>query len=159
MMTPEIKQALELKYKIIEIYEVWHFKESTTSLFENYVKTFLKIKQEASGWPQNCETEDEKRVYVEDYLKHEGISLDPRKIEKNPGLRSIAKLCLNSLWGKLGQRSILPSVEFINNPEKFFSLFNNSNKIVISIDLISDDVLKVSHQSKTNRFLFEIVSL
>jgi len=29
----------------------------------------------------------------------EHIQLDPNKIEKNPGLRSIAKLMLNSFWG------------------------------------------------------------
>ena len=29
------------------------------------------------------------------------IRLDPEKIEYNPGLRSLAKLMLNSLWGML----------------------------------------------------------
>ena len=30
-----------------------------------------------------------------DYFRHEGIQLDPENIQKNPGLRSLAKLCLN----------------------------------------------------------------
>lgn len=42
---PELNKALDLGYKIMEIYEVWNFKEGTNSLFEKYVETFLKIKQ------------------------------------------------------------------------------------------------------------------
>lgn len=119
---PWVKQSTKLGYQIIEIYEVWNFKEGTNSLFEKYVETFLKIKQEASGWSQNCETEEDKQAYVKDYFKHE-FPWIPGKLKKNSGLRSIVKLCLN-LWGKLSQRSNLATVEFVNSPEKF-SLFHN----------------------------------
>lgn len=91
---------------------------------------------------------------MEDYLKHEGIALDPRKIEKNPGLRSIAKLCLNSLWGKLGQRSNLPTIEFVNSPEKFFSLFHNSDKTIKAVDIMTDHILKIMHQTKNEPLSF-----
>ena len=64
-------------------------------LFADYIRAFLKIKQQASGWPAWCQTEDDRAKYVADYHQHEGIQLDPSKIEKNPGLRSLAKLCLN----------------------------------------------------------------
>jgi hypothetical protein len=40
-----------------------------------------------------------------------GIELDPAKIEKNEGLRYIAKICLNSLWGRFGLRCNLVKVE------------------------------------------------
>ena len=32
-------------------------------------------------------------------------SCDPTKIQKNPGLRTLAKMMLNSMWGKFGQRT------------------------------------------------------
>ena len=60
------------------------------------VDTFLKIKQEASGWPSWCRAEEDKREYVREYQEKEGIKLDPENIKKNPGLRSLAKLMLNS---------------------------------------------------------------
>ena len=60
---------------------------------------FLKIKQEASGYPKDCVTDEQKQRYIEEYYQHEGIRLDPNKIEYNPGLRTLAKLALNSLWG------------------------------------------------------------
>ena len=67
---------------------------------------FIKIKQEASGWPAGCETDEAKREYVAEYLHREGVQLDEKAIENNAGLRSLAKLILNSFWGKFGQRRI-----------------------------------------------------
>ena len=43
--------------------------------------------------------------YIRQYEKHEGVHLDPNKIENNPGLRSIGKLALNSFYGKFGLRT------------------------------------------------------
>ena len=43
---------------------------------------------------------DEYRSIVKSKL---GIELG--EIKYNPGMRAIAKLCLNSLWGKFGQRN------------------------------------------------------
>ena len=55
-----MKKALERGYEVIDIYEVWHFDNisrykpttMTGGLFTDYENTFLKLKQEASGWPQ-----------------------------------------------------------------------------------------------------------
>ena len=82
-----------------KIHEVWHFPEHTDELFKEYVNTFLKIKQEASGYPKDCVTDEQKQRYIDEYYEHEGIRLDPKEIKYNPGLRSLAKLMLNSLWG------------------------------------------------------------
>jgi hypothetical protein len=45
--------------------------------------------------------------YIRDYHEKEGILLDYNNIKNNPGLRALAKLILNSFWGKFGQRSKL----------------------------------------------------
>ena len=72
------------------------YKDGSGGLFTEYVNTFLQLKQQASGWPRDGMTDAEKNTYIANYYKKEGIRLDALKIEKNPGLRSIAKLCLNS---------------------------------------------------------------
>ena len=72
------------------------FQDRSADLFKGYIDTFLKIKQEASEWHTWCRTEEDKRQYVREYQEKEGIKLDPEKIKKNPGLRSLAKLMLNS---------------------------------------------------------------
>lgn len=55
-VTDELKTALANGYKLLNIYEVWHFDNisqydpvsKTGGLFTGYVNTFLKVKQEAS---------------------------------------------------------------------------------------------------------------
>jgi hypothetical protein len=96
----EVEKALEKGYHILTIHEVWHFPETSDELFKEYIDTFLKIKQEASGYPEDCVTEEQKQYYVDEYFENSGIRLDPYKIEYNPGLRALAKLMLNSFWGK-----------------------------------------------------------
>jgi hypothetical protein len=81
------------------MHEVWHFPETSDKLFKDYVNTFLKIKQESSGYPKNCVTEEQKQQYVDEYLEVEGIQLDREKIEHNPGMHALSKLMLNSFWG------------------------------------------------------------
>ena len=95
-------------YKIDRIYKVWHFdnveqydpNSKTGGVFTEYINTFLKMKQEASGCPSWCIAEIDKQKYIDDYFEKEGIKLDYEKIVKNPGLRALAKLMLNSFWGK-----------------------------------------------------------
>jgi hypothetical protein len=120
--TIEINKALEKGYKIKKIYKVLHFKQRSNQLFKKYVSTFLKIKQEASGFPDWVKTEKDKLLYLKQYEEQQGILLDIDKIEYNPGLRAIAKLCLNSLWGKFGQRLNLPKTEIITEKKKFHSI-------------------------------------
>ena len=93
--TPEMDLALSKGYKIIEIYEVWNYEQSemydketkSGGIFTSYINAQLKDKQEASGWPENIDTEEDKQRYIKDYEEHEGIKLDFAKIEKNPGRR------------------------------------------------------------------------
>ena len=101
----EIQKAVKMGYRVLRIYEVWHWEQKAEydpvkkegGIFTEYIKTFLKIKQESSGWPSGCDTDEEKQKYISDYLDHEGIRLDESKIRKTP-LRAVAKLLLNSLW-------------------------------------------------------------
>lgn len=86
--------AITKGYIIDSIYEVWHFdnvekydpKLKPGGIFTEYINTFLKMKQEASGWPSWCKTEDDKQRYIDDYFEKEGIRLDYEKVVNNPGL-------------------------------------------------------------------------
>lgn len=64
-----------------------------------YINMFLKIKQEASGRLDWVRTDEDLARYIEMYEQKEGICLDPDNIAYNPGLRSLAKLLLNSFEG------------------------------------------------------------
>ena len=90
---------MEIGYQIVKIDEVWHFPDHTAGVFKDYVDTFLKIKQEPSGFPPDCDTDEKKAQYIANYAAKEGIQLDSRQIIKNPGFGALAKLMLNSFWG------------------------------------------------------------
>ena len=101
----EINKAVEMGYRILKKYEIYHF-SCQEIIFQEYVNCFLKVKQEASGYPPECYDENKKLIeekvdeYIETYYQNEGIHLNKDKIEYNPGLRTIAKNVLNSLWGE-----------------------------------------------------------
>ena len=99
----EVQKAVSLGYKIVKIYEVYHWEKTYKynpqtgegGLFAGYVNQFLKIKQSASGWPDWCKTEADCDNYISSYQEREGILLERELIGRNPGLRSVGKLCLN----------------------------------------------------------------
>ena len=142
----EFKVAVAKGYVIRFIYEALHWPENqrSTELFTQYVNTWLKTKQESSGWPAWVGNDPVKRrQYIDDYERIEGIRLDYGRIEKNAGLRSLAKLMLNSFWGKFGQRSNKTQVINVTDP-------------ALLIKLIQDDSLEIQHVMPINDYLVEI---
>jgi len=91
----ELMKALQKGYRVVRMDQVWHFPDRSDELFRLYIDKFLKIKQESSGFPSWCTTEEDKQRYITEYRENEGITLDYHKIVKNPGLRALAKLMLN----------------------------------------------------------------
>ena len=54
------------------------------------MNTFVGVKQQASGWPPGCDSEEQKQAYLDAFELAEGIRLIYEMVEKNPGLRLIA---------------------------------------------------------------------
>ena len=159
-VTDEVKKAVMIGYKVEKIFEVWHFHEisrfdpesKTGGLFTEYVNTFLKIKQEASGWPDGCKTEEDRQTYINLYHKKEGVRLDYKKIRKNPGLRALAKLMLNSFWGKFGQRSNLQQVDITDDPRIYFDKLTSDREDETSVNFLSDDAVEMRWKLKEEFF-------
>lgn len=147
----ELQKALEKGYLIVHIDEVWHFPTKTDTLFRGYVNTFLKCKQEASGYPGHVKTDVEKAKYVADYFEKEGIQLDPAKICVNKAMRSCNKLLLNSLWGRFSMRNNMPSCELITDPTRFTQLMFSDQFDVRQFCFISDDVALVQWRHADSR--------
>ena len=158
--TPEISKALEKGYVLVKTYEVYHWEESTQydpntkvgGIFTQYVDTFLKIKQESSGWPAWCKTQTDKDKYVHDYFEHEGIQLDPTKIKKNPGLRAMSKLQLNSFWGKYGQRPNMPQTTLVHadDLETLYTILTDPTKHAHDFHIMTDKLAQIQWTHKTN---------
>ena len=98
---------------------------------------FLKLKQQASGFPEYIQTNEEKDHYTEQYFLHEGILLEKDLIEKNPGLRSLSKLALNSFYGKFGQRTNLKKTKFVKDVASLYKLFTDPSKVVTNFHIMN----------------------
>ena len=62
---------------------------------------------------------------------------------KNAAKRSLAKLMLNSFWGKFGEWLNKHVVESITAPHEFFEHLNNSLVVIHAIRIFSEDFLEV----------------
>ena len=91
--TDEVNKALEKGYKVLRTYEVWHFDKSTDDLFKGYVRRFMKKKLESSKY--DFKTKEEETNFKLKIKK--SLDIDIEKFEFYAGLKSISKLCLNSL--------------------------------------------------------------
>ena len=120
--TNEINKAIEKGYRMTKIYEVWNFKRTTSTLFRDYVKEFMRIKMENSKPPVVGENCTYKSIDEFKRIVKERLDIDLGKIEFNAGMRQIAKLCLNSLWGKFRQRLNLTQTEYVMEPKEFYSI-------------------------------------
>ncbi|KAL6417642.1 hypothetical protein ACFW04_012600 [Cataglyphis niger] len=85
-------------------------------------------------------------LYLREYEKTEDIVLDKRNIVQNPGLRSMAKLYLNSFWGKFGQRSNLTNTEVVRKQQRFMTLLTSAEHEITDILSVNDEVIYVSWQ-------------
>ena len=170
--TPELQTAVRLGYRVLEIYEVYHWKDTTQydaetkegGLFPSYINTFLKYKQEASGPPDWIKTPEDAKEYIDRYFEKEVVSLDEEKIKRNPGMRALAKLCLNSFWGKFGQRLNLKQSQFFHETEvdAFFRVLSDPTKDFQDFHIVANDTIQVEwtykkdcqpEDNKTNIYL------
>lgn len=148
--TVELNVAVEKGYRIAEIYEVWHFERKSNTLFSGYINMHLRQKQEASGYPEWCKTEEDKERYVRDYEKKEGVRLRREHIEVNPAKRQIAKLFLNSLWGKFGQATNHTTTAVVTDPEELFMYLFVPHYDVSSCEFVDDEAAVVTWKAAKN---------
>ena len=159
-VTVEIEEALKQGYKILKIYEVLNYETSskydpntrTGGLFTSYINQFLKMKAEASGYPPGITTDSLKEKYINDYLLVEGILLDKENIKYNEGMRAIAKLMLNSFWGRFGMQTNKSQFKFIRNTSEWFSLISDPRYVVVDVDFTHKNYLQVYYVEKNDYY-------
>jgi hypothetical protein len=121
----EVRLAVEKGYKLLDVHEVYEYQVTQYNratdeggLFVEYINTFLKLKAEASGYPSWVQTPDDEDRYIQLFWESEGIHLNKDLIYHNPAKRGLAKLCLNSMWGKLTEKSNRTQTKLISQPHE-----------------------------------------
>ena len=145
--TPELEVALDMGYRILHVYEIlsWpdHDDPDTQGVFASYVNTFLRIKQEASGSP--C-SPDQLHQYIQNYWEREHIHLRPSHIRKSTALRSLAKLLLNSFYGKFGQRLNLKKTHLVHSLDQLCTLMTQPEKTLLNFHILTEDIMQIETQ-------------
>jgi hypothetical protein len=78
----------------------------------------MKIKLETSPWKDDFETIQDYIAAIKNCLD---IDLDPENLAPNPGKQDVAKMRLNSLWGKFGQRQNMTQTEYVTDVKKWYN--------------------------------------
>ena len=144
----EVIEAMECGYVIKNtkhIIEVWDFKESSGKLFQEYVNTFLKLKQESEGFPAYIQNHEEKNQYIDQFNEVEHVLMNYESIVSNPAKRSVSKLLLNTLWGKFAQTPNLPQTKICRDYRSRWDLLTNDKVNILSDTQLTPEVAIVNY--------------
>jgi hypothetical protein len=89
---------------------------SDGGIFVDYINTFLKLKARTSGFPTSVRTHNDEESYIKAFNESEGVQLNRDSIRQNAVKGGIAKLCLNSMWGKLPERNNRLRTRMLSEP-------------------------------------------
>lgn len=148
----ELRVAVRKGYKILKLYEAWEYEMTQYDpitkqggIFAEYINTFLKIKTESSGYPSWVKTDNDKKLFIESFYEREGVRLDTEAIKKNPGLRSLSKICLNSIWGKFGERPDKVKKMFIDERDQLLDIVTNPSYETSSLYMLTSETALLSY--------------
>ncbi len=160
-MTPELVKALDKGYVVLDIFEVYHYPQTSentvdpfsgepVNLFGDFVDMFYKIKTESSGFPSGCLSQEDKDKYVADFEAKEGILLDTHMISKNPCRRQVAKSILCALYGKLGQSENKTSSQIISSHHvsDLYKIICDPTKILSDFHVLSEKTLIIEYSPR-----------
>jgi hypothetical protein len=185
----ELEMALSKGYRVTFFYSVYHWDQWSDQLFRPYVQQMMQLKVrewecfeqiiflqiEASGWPSSVLVPDDpeeeqrrKQAYLDRNQQVYGINLDTERMEKNPGMRYLAKLCNNSMfvflkkmlyilkrqfrWGRWALRCNLVKDLITNSPVELHSLLNDPKFEVGCVEMLGNDLFAVPYKRK-NEFV------
>jgi len=147
----ELRLAVQKGYEVIEVFEVYEYdvrqydpQTGQGGLFAKYIDTFLKLKTEASGYPDWVRTPENEDRYIVNFYASEGIRLDKNAIRSNAAKRGFAKSYLNSMWGKLTERNNRTKSKIISDPYELYRFLATRGIEVTNLMFASNDVVWAS---------------
>lgn len=150
-----MKVALQNGYKIRNVYEIWHWSDDKwgTDLFRDFLHIFIREKTHASGWPSHVQSDEEKQKFAENLFNNEGIKIDEGQMTFNAAKRCIAKLAINSSWGKYGQKSNKSQTYIVDPNSKLFDEIINDETQDVTVDYLSELDIYILNVKKKEDFV------
>ena len=104
----------------------------------------MKLKDEASGYHSWVHCPEDDDLYVDAIRQSEGIRLEKKAIRYNAAKRGLAKLCLNSMWGKLTERNDRSMPIKIKVPKYLYGFLSTPGIEVSNLAFSRDDVVWIA---------------
>jgi hypothetical protein len=55
---------------------------------------------------------------------------------------------LNSFWGKFGQRTNLPQLEYISDPSTYFDMLTSDQQVVTGVNFVTEEMVEMRWRNK-----------
>lgn len=135
-----IHAAIEQGYEIGDVEWMVVAEDPIFHLFNEYIAKFLALKTLNGGLPDSLK-KDQSDEFAREWMRRaeetSGMKVDAINAEelraafkKNSGLKSLAKLLLNSLYGKFGENPFRNTTTFASQPDEIDALMEGSNDFV-----------------------------
>uniref|UniRef100_A0A914YYQ6 DNA-directed DNA polymerase n=1 Tax=Panagrolaimus superbus TaxID=310955 RepID=A0A914YYQ6_9BILA len=134
----ELLYAMHQGYELKKIYHVLQYKEGSDSIFKDYV--------EASEPPSSYSSLEGRKKFEDLYQDIYDIKLD--ECRSNPGRRFIAKLFLNSLWGRFAL-SVHEEKKIVSK-EEYYSYVRDPTIFDLSSYYLSDGTKMIRFKRDQN---------
>jgi hypothetical protein len=146
----ELNACLEAGYTVRKIFHVLQYDQWSDNVFKSYVSEMMALKIHASGFPSWCTTETEKDQYLQECWDKFEIKLEKSKMKEDPGKRYIAKLCLNSLWGRFSLRNLLTKAVINDDPAIIHQYDNDRKNVMMDLEMIDEEkeVFMITYKPK-----------
>ena len=96
----------------------------------------------------DCKNDHECETKIQYLIDNAVYDLDIDKVKYNAGLRFIAKICLNSLWGHFGMRDNFTQKEYCFNLERITNIVFNNKYTDISTMILDEDIVLTEYKNK-----------
>lgn len=144
---------MQHRYSIFHVYEISHFPHWCTGLFKTYEDIWLKLKEEASGWPDGCTTLEQWQARIDVYQARERNTLNPAYITKNPEEHAFARLMLKLMWGKFGQRLNETQIREFTKLQPFLQFLDSDQYDLWQVIALTEDRVEAHYNLVTNNVL------
>ena len=134
----ELKKAMELGYKITKIHAAVEYQQCT-GLMKAYVEEYIRMKICCSGVLNEEQCEQINNIHKSMGLN---VHIKPSDTSDNPGQRQVAKILLNSLWGKFGQRANMKQYKFPSKYTEFVRNMTDNTVIPLSWEILGENMVE-----------------
>lgn len=146
----ELFIALGHGWTVTKYYRGLQYERDVDDLFKDYIREFMKLKIEASGFDSSIKGNTEaEELFIRECKEQFQIEVDRQNMVQNKQKRSLAKLMLNNLWGRFGLRNFgLSQSSVVEDPVELARLLQDKSIEISSIDDLTADVVMVSYVKK-----------